>query len=156
MKNYLTQRYQYTDIDGVISELAEILAGVPQGSVLGPLLFLIYINDFPSSTNFQSFLFADDMSLFMSGKNLEILRSEAQMELSKVENWFRANQMQLNSKKTRFVIFNLTRAKRGEIFEIKLDGEKLIRVSELADEKFVRLVGVLLDEELSFKYHVTH
>jgi len=76
------------------------------------------------------------------------------MELKKVEEWFRANKMQLNSKKTRFVIFNLSRAKRGEVFDIELDGEKLIRVSELGDEKFVRLVGVLLDEELSFKYHV--
>jgi len=153
LKNYLVKRYQYTDIDGFISEFAEILAGVPQGSVLGPLLFLIYINDFPCATNFQSFLFADDTSLFMSGNNLKSLQIQAQAELYKVEEWFKANKMQLNSKKTRFIVFNLPKVRRSEPFTIEVDGEKLVRVSEEAEEKSVRLVGVKLDEELSFKYH---
>ena len=76
MKNYLAQRYQYTDIGGVLSDLAEVLAGVPQGSILGPLLFIIYINDFPFSTGFQSFLFADDTSLLLSGNSLETVRTQ--------------------------------------------------------------------------------
>ena len=71
--NYLSQRYQFTDINGMVSELVEILAGVPQGSILGPLLFLIYVNDFPFSTSFNSFLFADDTSLLLSDKSLNSL-----------------------------------------------------------------------------------
>jgi len=122
MKNYLVQRYQYTDINGFISEFAEILAGVPQGSVLGPLLFLIYINDFQCATEFQSFLFADDTSLFMSGNNLENIQIKSQAELHRVEEWFKANKMQLNSKKTRFIIFNLPKTRRSEPFNIEIDG----------------------------------
>ena len=156
MTNYLINRYQYTDIDGLVSDFAEILAGVPQGSVLGPLLFLIYINDFPTSNDFKSFLFADDTSLFLSGTSIDNLKIKAQKELDRVEAWFNANRMQLNSKKTKFILFNLTKAKRSEPFTIKLGEDNLCRVSEESDEKFVRLVGVLLDEELSFKHHIAH
>ena len=156
MKNYLSQRFQFTDIDGIVSDLVEILAGVPQGSILGPLLFLIYINDFPFSTNFQSFLFADDTSLLLSDKCLVTLQNKAQEELNKVEDWFNANKMQLNSKKTRYILFNIPRSKRSDPFEIELGGEELHRVSEDTKEKSVRLVGVELDEELSFKHHVAN
>ena len=156
MTNYLINRYQYTDIDGLVSDFAEILAGVPQGSVLGPLLFLIYINDFPTSNDFKSFLFADDTSLFLSGTSIDNLKIKAQKELDRVEAWFNANRMQLNSKKTKFILFNLTKAKRSEPFTIKLGEDNLCRVSEESDDKFVRLVGVLLDEELSFKHHIAH
>jgi len=154
MENYLTGRFQYTDVDGVLSDLAEILAGVPQGSILGPLLFLIYVNDFPCSTKFKSFLFADDTSLFMSGKSLADLQIKVQTELNKVKNWFEANRMQLNGKKTRYIIFNQPKTKRSDPFKIELGGVKLYRVSEESDEKYVRLVWVLLDEDLSFKHHV--
>jgi len=142
------------DIDGVLSDFAEILAGVPQGSILGQLLFLIYINDFPNATDFSSFLFADDTSLLLSGKDFKILQDKAQAELDKVEDWFNANKMQINSKKTRFIIFNLPKTKRSDPFEIRLGGEKLCRVSEGSEEKSVHLVGVLLEEELSFVHHI--
>ena len=154
MTNYLSNRFQYTDIDGVCSGLKEILAGVPQGSILGPLLFLIYVNDFPCSTEFESFLFADDTSLFMSGKTLADLQIKAQVELGKVEEWFQANTMQINSKKTRYIIFNLPKTRRSEAFDLELGEEQLTRVSEDMEEKYVRLVGVLLDENLSFRHHV--
>jgi len=62
--------------------------------------------------------------------------------------------MQINSKKPRFILFNLPKNKRNEPFKIELGGEMLYRVSEVAEEKFVRLVGVMLDEDLSFKHHV--
>jgi len=153
--NYLSQRYQFTDINGMVSELVEILAGVPQGSILGPLLFLIYVNDFPFSTSFNSFLFADDTSLLLSDKSLNSLQIKAQEELHNVEDWFNANKMQLNSKKTRYIIFNLPRTRRDDPFELKLGGEKLCRVSADSKETSVCLVGVELDEDFSFKHHVT-
>ena len=84
-----------------------MLVGVPQGSILGPLLFLIYVNDFTLSTKFQSFLFADDTSLLLCEKSLTSLQIKAQEELRNVEEWFNANKMQLNGKKQdlSFLIF---------------------------------------------------
>ena len=113
-------------MDGVLSDFVEIVAGVPQGSVLGPLLFLIYVNDFPCSTEFQSFLFADDTSLLLSDKSFINLQIRAQIELNKVEEWFNANMMQLNSKKTRFIVFNLPKTRRSEPFKLELGGEDLL------------------------------
>ena len=91
-----------------------------------------------------------------SGKCLVTLQNKAQEELNKVEDWFNANKMQLNSKKTRYILFNIPRSKRSDPFEIELGGEELHRVSEDTKEKSARLVGVELDEELSFKHHVAN
>ena len=91
MENYFKNRYQVTEINGEVSNLIKILAGVPQGSILGPLLFLIYINDLPKASAFCSCLFADDTSLHMSDKNLKNLEIRAGAELKLVERWFQAN-----------------------------------------------------------------
>ena len=155
VENYLKNRYQVTEIDGVVSNLVKILAGVPQGSILGPLLFLIYINDLPKVSGFNSFLFADDTSLHMSDENLKNLEIRAGVELELVERWFRANNMALNSKKTKYILFQVPNSCKNNKFELKLGGEILSRVSPVnAEEKFVKLVGVALDENLSFKHHV--
>jgi len=154
IENYLFNRYQVTEIDGVVSDLVKILAGVPQGSILGPLLFLIYINDLPNASNFRKFLFADDTSLHMSDKNLKDLEVRANEELAKVERWFRTNKMVLNSKKTKFILFGVPKSSKNVSFKLEIGGEYLSRVSEIGEEKFVKLVGVALDENLSFKYHL--
>ena len=154
VENYLKNRYQVTEINGEVSNLIRILAGVPQGSILGPLLFLIYINDLPKASAFSSFLFADDTSLHMSDKNLKNLEIRAGAELKLVERWFQANNMALNSKKTKYILFQVPNSCKNNMFELKLGGEILSRVSSTTEEKFVKLVGVALDENLSFKHHV--
>ena len=73
-RNYLTKRKQYVSINGSNSNLKEMYCGVPQGSVLGPLLFLIFINDLPNSTELSSLLFADDTTFQISGSNLKDLK----------------------------------------------------------------------------------
>ena len=92
-KNYLKGRKQYTSIRGVDSSLKEISCGVTQGSILGPILFLILINDLPKASKFFTILFADDTTLQLSSKSLHDLNDLANFELSKIEDWFTANKL---------------------------------------------------------------
>ena len=87
--------------------MSSIACGVPQGSVLGPLLFLLYINDFNSSAEGIEFhLFADDSNLFYSHKNLHSLEEKLNHELININEWLRANKLSLNVEKSNFVIFH--------------------------------------------------
>ena len=87
-QNYLTNRKQCVDIGGAISNFKDIKCGVPQGSVLGPLLFLLYINDLPVATDLSTILYADDTTFQMTGGDLGYLYSRANVELSKAQTWF--------------------------------------------------------------------
>ena len=95
-KSYLSDREQFVTINGIESERTKMICGVPQGSVLGPLLFLLFINDLPNSNNFLTLLFADDTTFQVSGENLEQLFEMANSELEKSSVWFQANKLTLN------------------------------------------------------------
>ena len=104
--SYLSDRKQTTEIAGRISEQAYINCGVPQGSILGPLLFLIYISDIQySSEKLSFFLFADDTNILYADKNIKTMETTVNNELIKVSNWLTANRLTLNIKKSNFVIF---------------------------------------------------
>ena len=105
--SYLSNRKQYVSVNGATSDYLDITCGVPQGSVLGPLLFLIYINDLPSISKVLSFyLFADDTNIYFSCHDLFSLQKIMNRELKKVKKWLDANQLGLNVDKTNFVIFH--------------------------------------------------
>ena len=99
--NYLNDREQFVAINGVESQKVQMVCGVPQGSVLGPLLFLLFINDLPNATEFLTLLFADDTTFQVSGVNIEQLFELANSELEKSSVWFRANKLTLNVKKNK-------------------------------------------------------
>ena len=93
VKNYLTEREQFVAINGINSAKVQIKCGVPQGSVLGPLLFLIFINDLPNATELLTLLFADDTTFQVSGVNIKDMFAIANSELAKASNWFKANKV---------------------------------------------------------------
>ena len=106
MKSYLTNRQQYTKIGNKHSTKQNINCGVPQGSLLGPLLFILYINDLPSASLFFSTLFADDTLLSMADKNLDTLEKRVNSELKLIDDWLQNNELSLNNFKTCYLLFS--------------------------------------------------
>ena len=105
-ESYLTNRKQYVFVNGESSQLRNINYGVPQGSVLGPLLFLIYINDLPNISKVLSFyLFADDTNIYYEAETPEKLESVLNKELKELYTWLIVNRLSLNINKTNFVVF---------------------------------------------------
>ena len=107
--SYLSGRLQYVSLDGFNSQVHLIDRGVPQGSILGPLLFLIFINDFPNCTNFFKFtLFADDSTLTCKFNNIptENIMLQIEAEMLTINNWLNANRLKLNSDKSHFICFS--------------------------------------------------
>jgi hypothetical protein len=120
-RNYLCDRKQFVYIDGNCSPLLSILLGVPQGSILGPLLFLIYINDLPLSSALLSSLFADDTMLTKSGPNIDELANYVNSEFQKVVQYFRANKLALHPNKTQFLLFTHSLAAKENPPEIYIN-----------------------------------
>ena len=112
--SYLKNRKQFVSIGNVSSTIKELLTGVPQGSVLGPLLFLLYINDLHNSVRYaKTYHFADDTSVILSSTSLEILSKRINKDLFNLSNWLKANKLSLNVKKTELVIFRSRKLKNS-------------------------------------------
>ena len=120
-QSYLSDRSQFVKIGNVKSSLMDIEYGVPQGSILGPLLFLIFINDLPEATNFFIRLFADDTFLCAQNDNLKLLENEVNFELKKVFIWLASNKLTLNIKKSKFMFFSNKR-NIDRTLRIKING----------------------------------
>ena len=148
-ESYLSGRKQYVFFDGNSSEQKGISCGVPQGSVLGPLLFLIYINDLPNiSKTLKFFLFADDTNIYYEADNLKDLERIVNKELKWLHHWLSVNRLALNISKTNFVIFHPYNKPTKEFITIKINKKAI------AEEKYVKYLGVLIDSSLSWKYHI--
>lgn len=149
-RSYLENRTQYVTYSDVNSTFERIVCGVPQGSILGPLLFLIYINDINDSTKLLNLiLFADDTNIFYANKNLEVLKKTVNDELALLNIWFLANKLSLNVIKTNFIIFRPWQKRINlDKFDIVLNGQKINRVT---NSKFL---GVIIDEHLSWDKHI--
>ena len=149
--SYLENRKQYVSIGTCTSSNKPIACGVPQGSVLGPLLFLLYINDLPNCLNLlEAHLFADDTNLFYANKNLAELEMIVNIELEEIQMWLSANRLSLNIAKTNFVIFRPHQKKLP--FQIKLK----INYEHLKQEEYIKYLGIFIDCNLKWNKHINY
>lgn len=149
MKNYLSKRTQFVKIGEKSSSCLEISCGVPQGSILGPKLFNLYINDlFKASKTLKMVLFADDTNLFYSNENYGELIRTINVELVRVKSWMDKNKLSLNLNKTKAMFFGKYKANSN--IKLNIDGVEIEKVSEY------KFLGVTIDEKLTWKPHIKH
>ena len=146
--SYLKGRKQYTTIANIDSQIKEITHGVPQGSVLGPLLFLIYINDLNNAITFSYIRhFADDTNILYKNKSLRKINQRINYDLKNIVNWLRANRIALNTSKTEIVIFRTPNQVITRKMNFRISGQKI----EI--KKHAKYLGLILDESLNWKRH---
>ena len=150
-ESYLSNRKQLTVIDNCESVLDLIEWGVPQGSVLGPLLFLIFINDIPHASDLGTWLFADDTSLVASASNLSLLQNIMNTQVDKIQTWLLANKLSVHYvDKSQYMLINSNILKRIDSdFELKMGGYIIERT------KTYRYLGLLVDDKFSWENHVS-
>ena len=144
--DYLTRRKQRTKIGSSFSSLCDINIGVPQGSILGPLLFNIFMNDlFFSIKKSEICNFADDNTLFCGDKNLDLVFFNLNSDLTNVMDWFKINSLKANPGKYQFMVLG---ANKNGCFNLNVAGKVILSSSE------VKLLGITTDYELKFKKHI--
>ena len=152
IKSYLDKRSQSVTVNGMTLNARPIVCGVPQGSVLRPLLFLIYVNDMSQSLIHSHYqLYADNTVKKNSGKNLQEIVPNLQSDLNNYSEWCNANCLSLNVKKTKFVIYGTkNRVRKVNNAALYLGG------NQIYCEPSYNYLGIVLDSNLSFKKHIDH
>lgn len=149
--SYLSNRKQCCLVEGCISKFQKIQCGVPQGSILGPLLFLLFINDLPTCLQYTNArMYADDTSLSASSKSTTELLTKTKCDLRNVNNWLQANKLNLNVTKTEYMFigtqFKLDNL--GPLFPLLIGGKPIKRVNS------VKCLGIYLDEILAWNEQI--
>lgn len=148
-KSYLSGRKIYVSYKGVISNTNDISIGVPQGSVLGPLLFNVYINDLEHSLDKASaILYADDATVYLHHKSNKILFNTMNNELKQLSEWFKTNKLSLNTSKTKYMLIRNRGVFYGDEYTLNIDNRMIDRC------KVFNFLGVNLDEYLLWNEHI--
>ena len=151
--DYLSDRSHVTEIEGAKSTPAKVIMGVPQGSVLGPILFLLFVNDLPNFSDIlTSILFADDANIYIQGPDPSELIIIANSELFNLYKWCIANRISMNSLKTLFLLFGNVPPKSLPVLTIKSG----ISYEVIKRAKNVKFLGIFYEENMSFKAHINH
>ena len=149
-RSYLSNRRQFVSCNGHHSVIRHITCGVPQGSVLGPLLFLIYMNDLPTCLTYtQAVLFADDTTIYTSSDNIIDLYHNINVDLSNLVDWFRSNKLALNTTKTNFMLFTNSNNIPANQF-IKIDTDIIER------RNCCKFLGLMIDHKLTWSEHISY
>lgn len=150
-QSYLSDRKQQTFIDGAQSDFCNITCGIPQGSILGPLLFTIYINDLPSCDLFSKpRLYADDTTLTTSAEDPWVLEYKMNYDMNLIQSWLSANKLTLNVRKTKYMLI-------GSQFKLsQINSDFIIKVNNTPLERVIehKTLGVQIDESLSWRPHI--
>lgn len=150
-KDFLTNRTQRVSVDGTFSTSVPVVSGVPQGSVLGPLFFIIFTSDLGISLENELISYADDTTLFssiQSPSNREEVAASLNRDLAKINSWCQLWGMRLNANKTHSIVFSRSRTLDPPHPDLFLSGEEIEEVED------VRLLGVTLDSKLTFEKHI--
>ena len=155
-RSYLTNRVQFVQLPcGTLSNQRVLTCGVPQGSVAGPLLFLLYINDLPKATDMFTILFADDTTFQFSSENANFAQYKVNMELEKASEWFSANLLTLHAGKTKYMLFKAPSC-HLHVGELLIGGKSISRIGEDFKEKSFKFLGHHIDENLTWVHHMDH
>lgn len=147
MASYFLEREQFVEIAGYRSQSLSVTVGVPQGSCIGPLAFLCFINDLEHAVSANTILYADDTTLRYCGPSMEAVQGAMQADLLSLCAWCKTNCIGINERKTKLIVFSSTQ-KQPMLPSVCLNG------NILATSKQVKLLGVFIDEKLSGSYHV--
>ena len=153
-KSYLQNRTQRVYLNGTYSTTGDITSGVPQGSILGPLLFCIFINDLPMeiSSDVVCDLFADDSTLHCSSTQIQTIQSLLQHSIKDVFNWCNINNMSLNPQKTKSIVLTSRQKHQREPLELRLN----INEDPIGQVTEHRVLGVILDQTLTWQSHISY
>ena len=148
--SYLTHRHQYVQIDDQSSSRLSINFGVPQGSILGPVLFNLYVAELPSCTNSDTIQYADDTTAYRSCKSSNIISEIRKLEtdVEEISNWSAENGLVFNNDKLKFIVFSSKRKENDKSYLIRSDRKSI------AQETTVKLLGVTFDQNLSWTSHI--
>ena len=151
-QSYLNNKYQFVTYNGVSSDKKEVKCGIPQGSILGPLLFLIYINDLSDVCKCSlPILFADDTNLFHRGSDLSVIENAFNKELAGISRWLKGNKPSLNLKKTHYMKFSRKKSNH------QLDWYGTIIRKSMNDEtSTTKFLGVYINNKLNWKTHISY
>ena len=152
-RSYLNNRSQIVSIDGQHSEERHIISGVPQGSILGPLLFIMYINDLTLGTSHEDIsLYADDTTVYAVAKRIEDINQCLNSTLTHITEWCEKNDMVVNEEKTTAICIRSARKASGTDHNLRL----VINNQNVATTEDEKLLGVHLDSSLSWNNHIKH